>query len=174
MHLNYMNYEQQYQLRSAAGTIIWQGTAIVGIPYLVENTDTTAFAGGVAVIIDTTDANVTLGRDQNAGTSDPDVVRLCGLNVASASSVGFLGVATGPAAATKRGLVGGPGTITTVRTTSAAIAIGDHITGSATAGLCAKLTPATTAGVRLGMCIKANAQIGSLGVYAAGVLVNPI
>jgi hypothetical protein len=94
-----------------------------------------------------------------------------GKAVVNASSVGFLGVTYEAIAASATGRIAGPGSIISVKVTSGAIAAGANIGGSATAALCASISPA--AGVVLGVCIVAASQQGALGVYAAGVLVAP-
>ena len=175
MHLNYMGYEQQYQLRDAGGNIVWQGNAIIGTALLIESTEASAtISSGGAVIMDST--NTVLGRDQNPGTSDPDVNRLCGLQVAAAASVSFLGVATGNIPAGKRGVVAGTGSLCAVRTTAVAVVIGFGVIGSATVGLCAtggaKAAGVPTQGTMLGLCVKGGALIGSSGFWTCGVIVN--
>ena len=175
MHLGAVNYEQQYQLHDATGAVIWRGTVIYGIPYLVENVGATAISPGMLVAPD--GPNSTFGRDQNPGTSDPDVNAFRGVIAPASNTTGILGVAVDPIPATTgRGLVAGPGSVTTVRCTSAAIAVGTPIVTSGTAGLgLAAGTKSATVpayGTVAGQCIKANAQIGSTGLYAAGILVG--
>lgn len=174
MHLNQFNYEQQYQLIAPDGTVLWYGTVIFGLALRVASTEASAtIASGGAVIYD--GPNSTFGYDANLGTSDPGVLLLSGKAVVDANSVAFAGVAAEPILAAKAGLVAGPGSITTVRCTSGAIAVGGWIGGSGTAALCAAIAYSASVpvvqGKTLGMCIKANANVtGSL--YAAAVIVN--
>lgn len=174
MHLGAINYEQQYQLKAADGTVIWQGTTIFGVPYLITNSGASALAAGNIVAPD--GPNITLGRDQNLGTSDPDVNVLSALIAPTNNVGGNLGIAVVPIPIGGRGLVAGPGSLTTCRMTSAACAVGTPIITSATAGLgAAAATRSATVpayGAVVGMCIKANAQIGTSGNYAAGILVG--
>ncbi len=172
-HVHFVGRESQYQIRDATGTAIWVGMPVIGIPILVISGETTNdIVGGGAAIIDTTDANTTFGRDQNPTTSDADVLAISALRVAAAASVSFLGFATDTIKPGKRGNLAGPGSMGAVRCTSGAIALGQAVIGSATAGLCAGSgTP--TIGTVLGVCIKAAAQIGATGNYVVGVLVAP-
>ena len=173
MPIGQVNYEQQYVLRDTAGNIVWQGGGIGGCVYTVTSGEaSTTINPGVAVIADTTDANMTLGYNQNPGTSDAGINKVSVLQVASAASVGYIGVAATTIPAGKTGTVMGPGTICTVRTTSTAIAIGAWVGGSGTAGLCAAVATAT-GGLHLGVCIKANATIATT-TYAAGILISSI
>ena len=173
MHVNYTNYEQQYQIRGADGTIFWSGTAIIGIPYLVTSAEaSTTINSGEGVVFDTT---VVIGRDQNPGTSDPDVNVITGKQCTSGAK-GWAGIAVQTIKAGGRGLVAGPGSLVAARCTSAAIAVGDAVMASATAGqLAVATTKAATApawGLVVGNCIKAAAQIGSTGFYTVGTLVH--
>jgi hypothetical protein len=179
MHLTQAGYEQQYQIVGADGTVLWQGGAIIGQALRVNNLSATvAIASGGAVIADGN--NSTYTRDDNLSTNDPMVLAVAGLAVVSASSNAFLGFAvekipqtlTGTPA--KSGRVASTGSVGAVRVTSAAVNVGDSVGGSATAGLCATIAPATyaaTSGLVLGICVKAGSQMGTSGLYAAGVLV---
>lgn len=170
MHLNHINYEQQYQLIGPSGTVVWYGTIIFGQAIKVASTEASAdILAGAAVLID--GPNSTFGRDANLSTNDPDVLLISGVNVVSAASVGFIGVAAETINAAKVGTVAGDGSLCTVRVTSGAIAVGAAIGGSATAALCASIA-GTTSGTVLGQCIKAAAQIGTSGLYTAGIAVG--
>lgn len=178
--------EFQYQIKDAAGNVVWMGACTVGCDYLVKNsgasTIVAATVSGEAV--NTTDIpiemavipdgpNTVVGTAWNPGTSDPLLHVLAGNAVASATPPGFFGIALERIKAASIGRVAGPGSIMAVKVTSGAIAAGAPIGGSATVGLCATMTTTTTTTYAVGNCVKAAAQQGALGVYYAGVLVCP-
>jgi len=166
--------EFQYQIKDATGAIIWQGAAVVGVDYRVKNTDAAAIVTETAIKVD--GPGTTIGQAFNPTTSDPLLFLLAGKAVAAAADAGFLGVSLEPIAVNGFGLVGGPGTVCSVRVTSVAITVGTPIVGSATAGLCTaaavKSATAPAYGTVVGMCIKAAAQQGATGNYFAGILVT--
>ena len=173
MPIGLVNYEQQYVLRDTSGNIVWQGQGIGGCMYRVTSGESsTTINPGVAVIADTTDADMLIGYDQNPGTSDPGKNSVSVLQVVSAASVGFVGVSQQVIKAGATGNVFGPGTICTARCTSGAIAIGANVGGSGTAGLVAAIAVGTTAGTHLGVCIKAAATIATT-TYAVGLIISP-
>lgn len=174
--------EQQQQIRGGDGTLLWSGAQVVAASYIVtSNEATAAFVMGEGVVWDpqtvalgfiprqeTTAAGATPASDL------PGTLVLGAKRIASATDVGFLGVAQEPIAASKRGLVAGAGSLTTVLTTTTAIALGACVGGSATAGLAAAVAKGT-AGLTLGVCIKINTA-GATGTGStswAGILVSP-
>jgi len=174
----FMAYEHQVQVRGADGTILWVGTALMGVSYHVLNKEASAaIEVGEGVRFDTT-ANSVLPRLEvtAAGASPaadlPQFAVYAGLRIAAAADIMFLGVAVERIAAGATGVVAGIGSLTTVKTTAAAIAAGASIGGSATAGLAAANATATQI---LGTCFKTNTAgaTGTGSTAFAGILVNP-
>jgi hypothetical protein len=173
--------ETQTQVRGADGSILWQGTAVVGVGYVMKNNDAAAMAMSEGVRWDVTNDTAARGviprlETTAAGataTADlPQSLALYMLRIAGATDVGFVGVVLEPVAVGGQGLVAGIGSLVSVKTTATALAIGTTVGGSATAGLAAANTTATQI---LGTVFKINtvAQPGTGSTGFAGILVNP-
>jgi hypothetical protein len=173
----FMAYEHQVQVRGADGTILWVGTALMGVSYHVLNSEASAsIEVGEAVRLDITNSILPRLEVTAAGASPtadlPQYLVVAGLRVASATDTNWLGVAMERIPAGKVGVVAGAGTLTTVKTSAASIAVTTTIGGSATAGLCAANTTATQI---IGTCMKNNAVAapGTGSTAFAGILVMP-
>lgn len=172
--------EVQQQIKGPDGTILWTGGQVVAADYQVQNNDAAAFAMGEGVVFDpqtvalgyiprleTTAAGATPAADL------PGTLVLGAKRIAGVADVCFLGVAQDPIAiGAKSGYVAGPGSLTTVLTTTVAIALGATIGGSATAGLAAARAK-TNEGGTLGICFKINTAgaTGTGSTSFAGILV---
>ncbi len=174
--------ETQYQVLAADGTVLWTGAAIVAVQYRCWYTDTAALVAEGAVIAD--GANSAFGSNYVASTSDPVTTVIAINRVASATSVGFVGVSFDPAPVNTATpstdpkyfvRVNGPGGIMAVNVaTTSSGALGSKIGGTGTAGLCGIVTTGNlVTGLVLGVCVKAGAQVGATGYYSAGVLICP-
>ncbi len=196
MHATQIGYEQQYQVRSPDGTIIWLGGAIITGVYLVKNASTTVpWIAGAPIV---PDSSIVVAGEYNTGTADPLVVILAGLGSTTNSSIGYLGVSITPCPATVttgavtrdgKGLVAGLGSIAAVNVLDATggnghgpTALGGTLGASTTAQVAYQIAAAAgTAGATgtvLGSTIKVTAAIGAnasptgyLG-FAAGVLIG--
>jgi hypothetical protein len=181
--MSYVTAEQQFRFTDAAGNVIWEGSFRLGTLYECENQSTSAaIARGVGVVVD--GPNSTFARPDNTASGTPlkDLLRI---NGCTSGAVSFLGVLseTVPARDTAKaqgdytGIVLGPACVTVARATSAAIAVGALIVASATAAqvMAAATKDATTPayGTVLGMCLKANAVLGSGSTYYVGLMVQP-
>lgn len=175
--------EQQVQVKGADGTILWTGTAIVGVMYHVTNGDAAAIGmaeavradeatgAGTSVIprLETTVAGTTPASDL------PQTLLLRGKRVSATTDKGWLGVALEPVGVGKIGYCAGPGSITTVRTTTGALTFGDKLGGTATAGRVGLVTTGSlTVDLVLGKCIKINTAAGTGDTSHAGVLITCI
>jgi hypothetical protein len=174
----FMAYEHQVQVRGADGTILWVGTALMGVSYHVLNNEASAsIEVGEGVRMDTGATSVLPRLEVTAAgaspTADlPQYLVVAGLRIASATDTNFLGVAMERIPAGKVGVVAGVGSLTTVKTTAASIAVTTTIGGSGTAGLAGAVTTAT---MILGTCMKNNAVAspGTGSTAFAGILVSP-
>ena len=171
--MGYVSFEKPFKIVDSAGNVIYEGAGKFAslIEAQTHTTDTNGIESYTGTIVDGPNTVI-------AGPYTPSgaeyVERLVVARVAAAASVGFIGVSVNKFGILggSKGVVAGAGSVLAVRVTSGAIAVGQIITGSATAGLCAAdATPAI--GEMLGMCIKAAAQEGTSGNYFAGVLVSP-
>ena len=168
----YSAFQKPFKITGPDGTVYYEGAGKFGV--LIEaETDTNDGDGievGGAAIQDS--ATVVAGPYTPVTEY---VEKLVVARVTAAASVGFIGVALNKFGIEGgKGILAGSGSIVGVRCTSAAIQVGEHIIGSATAGLVAKdATSDPATGTVLGECIKAAAQEGSSGNYFAGVYVNP-
>jgi len=165
----YVSFEKPFKITGPDGTVYYEGSGKFGTLIEAETAagDVTGILSGVAAIVNS--ATVIAGPYVPVTEY---VEKLVVARVAAATSVGLIGVALGTFAAVggSKGILAGAGSIVAVRTTSAGIAVGAAITGSATAGLCMG-DAAPLAGELLGVCVKANAQEGA-GGYFAGVYVG--
>lgn len=166
-----VSFEKPFKIVGADGTVYYEGAGKFGtlIEAQTGSADTTGILPAVAAFA--TSATVVAGPYTPSGAEY--VEKLVVARTAAATSAPMIGVALAgfAAAANSPGIIAGSGSIVAVRCTSGAIAVGDAITGSATAGLCAA-DAAPLKGEAVGMCIKANAQEGSSGNYFAGVYVG--
>ena len=173
--------EQQVQVRGADGSILWVGTAVVGVSYIGISSEASATAVmGEGVRWDAT-GGVLPRQETTAAGASPAADLPMSLNLAFVRSsagtgdVNFMGVTLEPVAAAKRGLIAGAGSLVTVITTATALTLGFKIGSSATAGQMAAVTSSTTLGTVLGIVFKINTA-GATGTGTtgfAGVLVNP-
>lgn len=175
---NNLSNGTNFQVRNAAGTVVWEGNGIVNSSFYVTNSKTTsatAWYPGTPIIAA---AALTAGAPYALSTADPVDFEVVGAAVASASSVGYLGVACSQVAATPAtappgyvypaGLVAGQGSIMPVNMVSATGALGAAVGGSATAGLGGVVLPSTT-NLAFGTIVKAGADLGATaGVDGAG------
>lgn len=168
--------DQQVQIRGGDGTILWTGTAIVGVMYHVVNSDTAAFGLAEGVIWDATNGVIPRLETTAAGatpTSDlPQTLLVRGKRISAATDILHMGVSLEPIGVGKTGLVAGMGSICSVQTTATLLAIGNSLGGSATAGRVAANTTPTQI---LGNCFKINtvAAPGTGSTGHAGILINP-
>jgi hypothetical protein len=184
--------EFQYQVKDAAGNVVWQGAGVVGVDYLVKNSGASTIVAGtpapyypatgeaanttdipVETLVKVDGPNSTIGYAWNLGTSDAVAFDIRGNAVAGATDDAFLGVSSERIKAASVGRVAGMGSIMSVKITSGAIAVGAPIGGSATVGLGATMTTTVTTSRAAGVCVKASAQRGADGLYYAGILVLP-
>lgn len=167
------------QVRGSDGTILWTGTAVVGVMYHVKNTDSAAMTLAEAVRWDSTNGVLPRLETTAAGATPasdlPQSLALAGLRVSATTNVMWLGVALEPIGINKVGLVAGAGSLTTVKTVAGAITVGNKLGGSATAGAVDSITSNTTTGLVLGVCLKTNtvAAPGTGSTAHAGLIVNP-
>jgi len=179
--------EQQQQIRGGDGAILWTGGQIVGVDYHALSTEASAaFALGEAALFDgSTVAKGFIPRQETTAAGGTPAADLPGSLImgmkrtpaSAGTAVCYLGVVQEAVGAGKIGWVAGPGSLTTVLVTTAAIAIGTVITSSATAGLQAaagaKAAGVPAYGTVLGICFKTNtvAADGTGSTSFAGVLV---
>ena len=159
------------------------------MPYTAISTEATnAFLMGEACLWDpaTTLTGFIPRQETTAagGTpaSDLPLTLVIGIKRTPASAgtgVGFLGVCQEPVGPGKRGMVAGPGSLTTVLTTTATIAVGTVLATSATAGLqaaaAAKAATVPAYGTVLGICLKTNTTgaDGTNSTSWTGIMVQP-
>jgi hypothetical protein len=181
--------EQQQQIRGADGTLLWSGAQVLGTTYIAASSEASnAFAMGEAALWDP--ATVAIGfiprQETTAAGATPaadlpgDLVLGMKRTPASAgTAVGFLGVVQEPVGVGGSGLIAGPGSLTTVLTTTATIAVGTVLASSATAGLCAaaatKSATVPAYGTVLGICLKTNTAgaTGTGDTSWTGIMVQP-
>lgn len=126
--------DTMYKISAPDGTALWQGAALVGDIYFVENTDSATMTAGEAARIDTT--TLKLGQFNMAATATAPTVRVGVLRSSAVANTGWVGVSMEPILAGKMGRVMGDGSICCVQSKNppAVNTLGAWVTGSDTAG----------------------------------------
>ena len=179
--------EQQQQIRGADGTLLWTGGQIVATSYMVTIPSGVSGVGmGEAVVFDATNTVIPRQETTAAGASPtadlPMSLALVGARTpAGTGAINFLGVALEPAGTggttlllAKRLIVAGAGSLVSVQTTSTALALGNYVGSSITAGLVAATAVTVATNITLGSVFKINTA-GATGTGLtgwAGILVG--
>ena len=101
------NFEIPLRVFGPDGSVLWQGTGIMGIPRVIKNTDTATITEAMNVILDA--ANSILPASNLAATATPVALVLAGkIGAANGANLGF---ATAPILASTQGVLWGPGSI---------------------------------------------------------------
>lgn len=180
--------EQQQQIRGADGNLLWSGAQVIATSYIAKSGEASAtMAMGEPAVWDPATVNTGfIPRQETTAVTGyasdlPGSLTLgCKRTQASAAAdVCFLGVAQEPVGPGKSGFIAGPGSLTTVKSEAATIAIGTPVQGSATAG---SVQPAGTKsatvpayGTVLGIAFKTNTAgaTGTGSTLWVGILVAP-
>lgn len=173
----FVNLERPWSFFDASGNKYWSGVMLTGQVIEVYNAEASAtIAAGEAVIVDA--ATSVWARWDLSATADAPKQVIGGKRVASAASVGFIGVAGENIPAGKIGRVYGRGSWAAVKSLASGSitsnAVGSTVMGSATAGACdAKSAAAFLPGLSLGTVMIAAAATGIGGTTYLGVDINP-
>jgi len=102
------NFEYPLKVTAPDGTVLWQGTGIMGIPRVIKNTEASStITEAMNVILDA--ANAVLPASNLAATATPVAILLAGkIGAANGANLGF---ATAGIPAQAQGVLWGPGSI---------------------------------------------------------------
>jgi hypothetical protein len=196
-HVTQIGFATVWQVKAADGSIMWEGSAIIGQAFEVVNGGAASqnpWYPGTPIVVS---ALTTIGHPWNLSTAAAIDQSLVGVRCTATTNTGYLGVSivrvapvpailpVAPPYAYPRGIVASTGSIVPVNITAAAVAgsvVGVGLQGSATAGHASVATPGTT-NLSFGTVIKAGVDLGLgagieepatvfHGRYSAGVLVH--
>jgi hypothetical protein len=154
---NAAQYEKPFAIRDSAGNVIYEGALLYLSDVMsVINTAAAAMNRGDAVLLDPTVTTGTLPPKWGYAATGADIIpktQLCGLRIATAADIGYLGVALEKIPVGYVGKVAGTGSIVNVNVgTITSNVRGNAIIGSTLAGLADAVTTNPPAkGISLGM-----------------------
>ena len=145
------NLEIPLKVTGPDGTVLWEGSGIMGIPRVIKNTDTSAITEAMNVILDA--ANSILPASNLAATATPVAIVLAGKQ--GAANGANLGFATARIGVNELGVLWGPGSICNALVAGATGPLNHHAIPGA-------------AGV-----VTSAAAVGANPVQAAGYVLKP-